>query len=519
MRKKFSILAIILLLVGFIAACNKDESANEKKDVVVNKEGFPIVNEKIELEIFGPNVGVAKWEDMKFFKVMEEKTNIKFKFNTPPLDSFDTQKNLVFASNELPDIFYGASLTNSDVVKYSQTGQLIPLDDLIEEYAPNVKRMFEEYPDVKKTITAPDGHIYTLPALDRNLPWNIHPMWYNGHFLEALGVTELPTTPEELIELLRRFKNEDPNGNGEQDEIPLTAQGMWDIRQWFMGFFGLKSIAQAQYDGVIKYGAVQPEFKEYLQFMNQLWEEGLLDPETFSQTGEQKAAKGKANRVGLFANWGPGMFLGEEESTKHPMMQPIKGPNVDKPVIPISPGQSINQFAISNTNPYPEATMRWIDYSYSEEGYAFLHGLDEGDVWVWADEAKTKRKMIEGGEEKRGTMTPAYGIPVPAWAHEEYVKSFYGEYEEFRDKETQEKILKYGEVALPQLFLLLEELDEIAGINADIIAYVEQMEAKFITGAESFDKWDEYVKTAEEIGVDKIVKVYQKAYDRYMESQ
>src|SRR5690606_3817922 len=144
------------------------------------------VDEKITLSMFGPNVGVAKWEDMKFFQEMEKKTNIAFKFNTPPNESFETQKNLLFASNELPDVFYAAALTNSDVTKYSEQGLLVPLEDLIDEYAPNIKAMLEQYPDIKKTITALDGHIYTLPAVDRTLPWNIHPMWYNGDFLEAL---------------------------------------------------------------------------------------------------------------------------------------------------------------------------------------------------------------------------------------------------------------------------------------------------------------------------------------------
>lgn len=520
MKRSMSVFAILLLLVGVLAACGTSEKTGKSnnsnaKNVEVKKEGFPIVDEKITLSMFGPNVGVAKWEDMKFFKEMEKKTNIAFKFNTPPNESFETQKNLLFASNELPDVFYGAALTNSDVTKYSEQGLLVPLEDLIDEYAPNIKAMLEQYPDIKKTITALDGHIYTLPSVDRTLPWNIHPMWYNGDFLEALDVKELPTTTDELYELLKRIKTEDPNGNGKQDEIPLIAAEMWDIRQWFMGFFGLNELAQGVYDGKVKYGAIQPEFKEYLEYMNKLWEEGLLDHESFSQTGEQKGAKGKNNQVGLFANWSPGSFKGTEEGTKHPMMQPVAGPNVDKPVIPISPGQSINQFAISNVNKYPEATMRWIDYSYSPEGAAFLHGLDEGDVWEYTDEDKTKRKMKEGAEEIRGKMTPAYGIPVPMWTHEEYVQSLAGEYDQFRDKETEEKILKYGQVALPQLFLTAEELDQIAGINADIVAYVEQMEAKFITGAEPISNWDKYVKTAKDIGIDKIVEVYQTAYDRY----
>ncbi|WP_318618009.1 extracellular solute-binding protein [Sporosarcina sp. YIM B06819] len=518
MKKGLLVFMSMMLVMGVLAGCasSKEGAGSNAAKVEVNKEGFPIVDEKITLSLFAPNVGIAKWQDMKYFQEMEKRTNIAFNFNTPPNESFETQKNLLFASNELPDVFYAASLTNSDVTKYSEQGLLIPLDDLIDEYAPNVAAMLEKYPDIKKTITALDGHIYTLPTVNRTSPpWNIHPMWYNGDFLAALNVTELPTTTDELYDLLVRFKTEDPNGNGLPDEIPLTAAEMWDINQWFMGFFGVVARAVGTYDGEVKYGAIQPEYKEYLEYMNKLWKADLFDHEAFSQTGEQKGAKGKKNQVGLFANWGAGSFMGVEESDKHPMMQPVTGPNVSQPVIPISPGQSINQFAISNTNKNPEATMRWIDYSYSPEGSAFIKGLDEGDLWEFTDDTKTKRINLKDLGDKKGTMTPEYGINVPLWADEAYELSFANEYDVFVKNETAEKIVKYGQVAMPQLFLTAEELDQIAGINADLVAYVEQMEAKFITGAIPFSEWDKYVETANKIGVDKVVEVYQTAYDRY----
>src|SRR5699024_10973892 len=143
---------------------------------------------------------------------------------------FGTTLNLDFASGDLDDIIFAAGNSNftADMeVKYGEQGLIIPLEDLIEEYAPNIQKMFEERPDVKKSITTLDGHIYALPRVVKEggtSSWYMSPFWYNGRWLDELGVDELPETTEELYDLLVRFRDEDPNGNGEADEIPLSAQ-------------------------------------------------------------------------------------------------------------------------------------------------------------------------------------------------------------------------------------------------------------------------------------------------------
>lgn len=526
MKKRFLILLSFFFLLSVLSACTSRSAQSQKNETIskpkieINKKGFPIVDEKITLTMFAPNVGVAKWENMKYFKEMERKTNIHFIFHTPPLESFETRKKLLFASNELPDIFYASSLSNSEITTYSKQGHLIPLEDLIEKHAPNIQKLFEEHPDIKKSITASDGHIYALPSVDRSLRWYRSPLWYNGSFLKALNVTKLPETSDELYELLKKIKNEDPNGNGEKDEIPLTAAKMEEINQWFMGFFGIVSSDHGVYNGQVKYGAIQPEYKAYLEFMHRLWEERLLDHETFSQSHEQKYAKGFSNRVGLYANWGPGAFLGMPDNLENPMMQPVTGPAITKPVIPISSGQSVGQFAITKVNPYPEATIRWIDYSYSSEGSIFLHSLDEGDIWKWADKEKTIRKYISDlPPNHRGTLTPNYGINVPNWTHSEYAKSFKNEFSEFNYRETETKIIANGQVPFPEVFLKPEELDQITGITTVLNDYVVQMEEKFITGEEPLSNWDLYVKTIKEFGVDQLVEVYQTAYDRFVNAE
>lgn len=166
---------------------------------------------------------------------MEELTNISFEFRTPNLDSAPTQKNLMLASGDYTDIIFAGGLSHEEQVQYGGQGVLIPLEELIAEYAPNIQKIFEEYPEVLKSITATDGHIYALPQVMMGENWYRGPLWYNGAWLEALevDVDELPETTDELFDLLVRFKEEDPNGNGEADEIPLTGHTMDDLRQFF----------------------------------------------------------------------------------------------------------------------------------------------------------------------------------------------------------------------------------------------------------------------------------------------
>ncbi|NGP43923.1 extracellular solute-binding protein [Bacillaceae bacterium SIJ1] len=451
-------------------------------------------------------------------------TNIQFDFTTPTLESAETQKNLMFASGDYPHVLFGASLTMEEQVDYGSQEILVPLNDLIEEHAPNVQKMLEEYPEVEKVITATDGNIYALPQITKGgIIWARGPMWYNNDWLEALNVEELPTTTDELYDLLVRFKTEDPNGNGEQDEFPISAYTMDDIRMYMLGAFGHRDQGVEVKDGEVIYTGIEPGYKAYLEYVNKLYSEGLLDSESFSQTAEQKKAKGQANQIGLFSDWFAYFTLGgEPNSTDDPMMQPIKSDLVDEPVLPMNEGISVGQFAITSTNPNPEASMRWIDYLYSLEGATLVNMGPEGVFWEWKDEENGVRVHNEKPaehkslEEWRATLTPAYGAPMPGRSFPEIDLSWDdNEFAQFTHEETAEKYEPYAEVALPQMFLTKEEQSEVSRIRADLDAYVEQMEAKFITGQTSMSEWDNYVETAKNMNVDRLVEIYSTAYDRH----
>ena len=538
LSRLFSIVGISALIVLALAGCgsasNKTASSGDAK---VATSGFPIVEEPLTMSLMAPSVGAANWNDMATLKDYAKKTNIKLKFNTPPSSDFSTKLNLAFASQDLPDIIYaaGSALTPANEVSYGKNGQLVPLEKLIPKYAPNFNKLMKENPMIRQSITTPDGHIYALPyiAKDTTASWYIGPMWYNGEWLKKMGVKTLPKTTDELYALLKRFKNEDPNGNGKADDIPLTDVKMNVARIWLMPAFGLLT-QDVQNDGdKVFYTPIDKRYKAYLTYMHKLFAEGLLDKDTFSQSDDQKKAKGQADRLGLFSDYFSYFTTGRtvDESMNDPMFQPLTSPESPKAIVPMNPRINRGDFAITKNNPSPAASLRWVDYFYSKKGSLYLNQGPEGYMWNYAknsqgDKVKVTAKGItdENSEDKRSKITPAYGLTAPMltadWDDAAVRKNpddkiVVSGFTKWVRNETKEKIDPYGRIPYPLVYLTKDEQDSVASSANDLKTFVEESEAKFITGVTPLSDWDKYVKTIKGMNVDQYVKVYQAAYDRW----
>ena len=127
--------------------------------------------------------------------------------------------------------------SRNEILKYGQQGVLMPLEHLIDEHAPNLKKRFEEKPDWEQSVTAPDGHIYAITQWSECFHCSYpSKLWMNTTWLDALGL-EQPTTTEELRTVLRAFKDGDPNGNGAADEVPLSGSASEPIINYLMNAF------------------------------------------------------------------------------------------------------------------------------------------------------------------------------------------------------------------------------------------------------------------------------------------
>nr|WP_302470572.1 extracellular solute-binding protein [Vagococcus proximus] len=524
-------------MTSLLVGCGKGsgKSANGKESSVkVEEKGFPIVKEKLEMTMMAPGTGLAEWKNMPMLKDYSEKTGINFKYTTPPLSDFQTKLNLAFASGDLADIIYaaGGSLGSSMEVDYGSQGILLPLEDLIPKYAPNLNKLMEEDPSIRKSITTPDGHIYSLPVVSRGdtAIWPRGPLWYNGEWLKKLGVKELPKTTDEFYDLLVRFRDEDPNGNGKKDDIPLTDTKLDNSRDWLMAAFGMKSQGIEEINGKVRYPPVTENYKAYLTYMHKLYAEGLLDKEVYSQADEQRKAKGQNNQIGLFPDWFSYFTTGqnETEALDNPMFQPLTSEVSKKAVVPGSPRLVRGAFALTEKNPSPEASLRWIDYFYSDEGYTYLNQGPEGSFWEYKEnkdgkkvKVYTKDVDLTNTEDSRGKVSPDYGITAPTKSvtipaiKEKVDDPDIKPFDEFVKNETKNKITKYAETPFPLVYLTKEQQDQVSTVRTDLQTYVEQMEAKFITGVEPLENWDKFVSTINSMGVDDYVKVYQEAYDTW----
>lgn len=487
-----------------------------------NETGFPIVEEPITLEMMARRSPIQPtWEDMGYFQEMEKLTNIKFKFRTATGDDYTQAKQLAFASMDLPDFFFGGELTPSEEADYGAQGLLIPLEDLIEKYAPNFKKLIEEEPEIKASITAPDGHIYALPGIDRNITSKTPIMWLNGEWLNALGADK-PATMDEFYELLKAFKEKNP---GNVDEvIPLTAASASELRTGLLSNFGIVQDGGIYTEnGVVKLAWIQPQYKEYLKYMNRLYQEELLDNQMFAHTWEQFIAKGK--QVGVLSTW-PIVMVGFHDVTEalnYPVLPPMTSAvNAEKMILEISDIRR-GRAAITVANKYPEATMRWIDHAYSEEGTILARLGIEGKTFVWNEEGQWILLADEGLSTTQTNAKHAVGVGtnVPMVLTREFFEKEGGNPTILAIYEwVIEELHPYAKLPFPLVYFTEDETDVINTYQLDINTFFQQMEAKFITGAEPIEEgWDKYVKTLESLGMPEFLAAHQSAYDRWAQAQ
>lgn len=521
-----------LALGTILAACgNQDNTAG---DVEVNQTGWPIVNEEITLSMMAPGMGLADWADMPFFEYLNAETGINWTFTTPPSADFATNLNLSLAAMDLPDVIFGGNVEAAMQAEFGSEGVFIPLEELIENYAPNLYAMLEQNPDIRRSITAPDGHIYALPTFQRSTEsyWPFGPAWFNGSFLDALDA-DVPTTLDEFTELMLRMANEEPAGPG-VTVFPISDgnQLTW-LRQLLLAPFGLTSRNLEEFDGVVQHNATSDNYRAYLEWMNMAMREGILHPEIFSLSNEANSALGQNNQVGLFTSWYSMFFLAQNEieALNNPLFGPLTSEWAPEPVILRSPRVSVGTFIITSANPNPAATMRWVDFFFSEEGAYFSNFGPWGAFAEWATNDAGEEVLVYSDAVDlddigsfRGRVTPFWGFPAPGvqmdWTPVRHDPNdeMDTRFREFIASETARVFEAHGKVPMPPIMLLPEEADALSLITADLNTFLDQQEAAFITGNQALndETWAQFQATLVQIGVEDMVEIWQTAYDRWV---
>src|SRR5512136_1787770 len=162
------------------------------------------------------------------YQELEKRTGIHIEFQHPPVGQALDQFNLMIASQKYPDVIefgFGGEAGSSSTApggpgRYLQDGVILKLNDLIDKYAPNFKKLMTEHPDWRKQIVTDNGEIYGFPFI-RGDPYLLV---YQGPIIRGDWLANLklsvPTTLDDWHTMLVAFKQKDPNGNGKADEVP-----------------------------------------------------------------------------------------------------------------------------------------------------------------------------------------------------------------------------------------------------------------------------------------------------------
>jgi putative aldouronate transport system substrate-binding protein len=409
-----------------------------------------------------------------------------------------------------------------------------------------VKKAFEEVPGLQDGLTAPDGNIYALPGLD-GCDHCMYPakLWLNKQWLDNLHLS-MPTTTEEFAKVLEAFKNDDPNGNGKPDEIPLSGYvqtgSQWSNPVTFLMnafIYDNPTNYMQMKDGKVDLVADEQGWKDGLAYIHDLYSKGLIDPAAFTQNLggiQQEANSPDGVNLGAFSDLWNGdvvTIYGDSDGrwTHYFGVAPLKGPNGKQYATYTEDSVPGGKFAITNKADKDQqiAAIKIADYMYSREGA--LDAFQGVDGWI---DATADQKGIDGKPAVWDTAPGGMDWEAPSssiWENGFYYMSkelYLGQAvsqdinvqdgNETRLYQANEQYVGHEppkEERLPDVFIDPSQAQTVAELQTTINKYIEQNEVQFVIGKKDLNKdWDAYVKGLQDLGSDKYLGIYQDAFDK-----
>lgn len=534
---------ICILLIGSVACTKEAVNKEEKKGIESNKSTGAItkedgkvftlpLEEAVDLSVFvrfGDEVD--EFETNAYTTWLNKQTNINLEFVTVSKEDEEEKLNLLLATGSYPEVLLTSKLNYSQQALYGSQGIILPLNDLIDKYGERTKDVFKAYPLAKKLTTAADGKIYNLPLVnDAFHTKSSQKLWMYKPWLDEANL-ELPKTTEEFRHVLTEFAD-----RGE-DIIPLmgSTQG-WKayVYSFIMNAFVYYSHDQQGLyleNGQVVASYTQEGWKEGLKYLQQLRQEGLLATESF--TIDRNGVKQIANNpdkviLGAFPyGYQQGIVSGATERwLDYVAVEPLQGPGGIQftEYMPYR-NDFLPGFSITNKCENPEAAMLLGDFLYSEES-TMGSLLGRKDIeWKYSTEGTS----INGKEAKFEMLIPkAKQEPNIRWGQigNSYRSNDFrlglkakGEQdlEVILYNETADKYVAHRpgvEMIVPPLPFTEQQSAELIPYQSSIESYYKEKIAYFVLGdMEIDDEWDSYLEQLHQMGLDKMIEIYQESYD------
>ena len=484
-------------------------------------------------------------ENLPVYQELEKLTGVSIEWEVVPADQYgEVRSTRIAAAVNLPDIV----VWPQQLVKMVDDGVYIDLTDLIAENAYYLNQLMEMQPLVRKANSTPDGRILGFPGMgegiltsykdmetgiynDPGANINLHIPAIRQDWLDKLEL-ETPQTLDDWYNVLKAFKEQDPNGNGIADEIPLAVTWSWENLYSFGTAFGLYMTGNANQwavkDNAVVFQPFEPEFKDLLGYLNKLYSEGLIDAEYATSTYDLTLEKITRNVVGSIAS--------EWMSNPPSWTNNLKAAGISDAEfvsireVPDANGlvQTTNRWpvfagdtAITKDCENPELAVKWLDFHLaSPEGIKLQMFGVEGISYDMVEGTPVFNDFVLNNPQGLGMFEAVRSLG--AWGQVSYIQTadaYRALYANSPEIIALSSSYTAEEVRLPfpnlTLIMTSEQTEDFSMYYTDANTYVSEMIIKFIEGKEPLENFDSYVSTARAMGMDQAIQIYQDAYDAF----
>ena len=562
LRRTLALVMALLMIAALLAGCGggsgdggaaagSGDSAG--LDVDPASLAFPLAE---TAEISGltsfPVGSESEPNNRTIFKRLEEQTNVHVNWKSIQSDQWGDKIALEMSNiKTLPEFVFTAGFGDTDLLKYAKQGVIIPVEDYIDKYMPNLCKVFEQAPEYRAMCTDEDGHIWALPWIEQlgsektaiqtvgNMPF------INVAWLEFLGL-DMPTTTDEFEQVLIAFRDNADALKAEfdidGDIIPMSciiSGGNEDCTILCNGFgegYGdpdsgrhivvsddLKVICPANTEG----------WREGIEWLHKLYTENLIDPDAFTQEWSSYVAKGKSGRYGVCFTWDVANIasISMDDLIAGNGWQPLPALAADVRNITPANGSFTSGFdrgrcVVTANAQNPALICAWLDQMYDpfqspQNNWGTYGEDDDFDIFVLGTNANGDEMLQHAplGDASPVEVREAECVGGPL----AILDSYYGVYvtcpddaqyrlDWIRDVYTPDMNTKY---VFPNVFMTSDDTKTISNLNADIYKCINTARADWIMNGFTDADWEKLQSDLDAYGLQEYLSIFQKYLDAF----
>ena len=526
----FLSVVLCFLLSGCADGSSSREFRPELEEVGFRDTGYPICGQETVLTVLAlePEESGGRYEENKTLAEYETMTNVRIQWQYYQGDNASETITARKASGaEMPDIFLMTNLPNVLADNYIREGIFYPVDDLVDQFAPNLQASLAEVPAARKWSAAADGLMYAVPSILQPEGARLGGLpIINREWAETLELS-LPETTEELYRYLKAVQTGDPNGNGQMDEIPFLLNweqdagdgnlfGPWNTCSAFIGDSVLYDSGPFFIrDNQVVAANLQPGYRDAVAYYHRLYREGLINTDALdgSAGGTAEGSETDVSRAGLYIGYSPSDLSKGGNTENYAYLTAWEGPGGSQHLLDPLYGIYPDNYISAETE-YPEIAMRWMDGTAAPE-ISFQLTAEQADSGYIKRTGKYEFFDAEADTALQTCRTrpaPVLGLTAE-WLSEHYRPTSAGEIER---NSAVSRFLPWADMqSTEHLRYTEEEQQKLEALLPQIIQYSRQKEMEWIREGGVEEEWDAHQRRLKNMGIEEVRKIMQAACDRW----